>query len=299
VKHAARSRLWLPPRSAFTGFRFPPEVIVVAVRWYLRYGLSCRDVEQLLAERGIEVDPRDGVPVGAAVHPAAGDAARFTRHWPGDRWFVDETCVKVNGVWRYVYRAVDQDGQVIDVLLSARRDAATVRRFFTRATRTKDHGQLKRRLRPMRGLQTDRSAQVVITGHAFVQNPAPWPLRHRTRHSAGHTARRRVHRTRPNDLSGCGRPRVVTPADSPIEASSGKTRRRRLNRGGDRRANAALYRIALTRSRGDHRTRDYLDRRATQGLTRREAIRCLKRYIAREIYQLIQQLNPTPAPQTA
>jgi transposase len=76
---------------------------------------------------------------------------------------------------------------------------------------------------------------------------------------------------------------------SPIEASSGKTRRRRLNRGGDRRANAALYRIALTRSRSDQRTRDYLDRRTNQGLTRRETIRCLKRYIAREIYQLIQQ----------
>jgi transposase len=72
---------------------------------------------------------------------------------------------------------------------------------------------------------------------------------------------------------------------SPIEASSGKPRR--LNRGGDRRANAALYRIALTRSRGDHRTRDYLERRASQGLTRREAIRWLKRYVAREIYQLI------------
>jgi transposase len=83
---------------------------------------------------------------------------------------------------------------------------------------------------------------------------------------------------------------------SPIEASSGKTRRRRLNRGGDRRANAALYRIALTRSRGDHRTREYLERRATQGLTRREAVRCLKRYIAREIYQLLQQLGLTTAP---
>ena len=78
---------------------------------------------------------------------------------------------------------------------------------------------------------------------------------------------------------------------SPIEASSGKTRRRRLNRGGDRRANAALYRIALTRARSDHRTRDYLDRRTAQGRTRREAIRCLKRYIAREIYHLIQQLD--------
>lgn len=87
---------------------------------------------------------------------------------------------------------------------------------------------------------------------------------------------------------------------SPIEASSGKTRRRRLNRGGDRRANAALYRIALTRSRCDQRTRDYLDRRTAQGLTRREAIRCVKRYIAREIYHLIQQLDlVTQPPATA
>ena len=78
---------------------------------------------------------------------------------------------------------------------------------------------------------------------------------------------------------------------NPIEASSGKTRRRRLNRGGDRHANAALYRIALTRARGDQRTRDYLDRRTAQGRTRREAIRCLKRYIAREIYHLIGQLD--------
>ena len=80
---------------------------------------------------------------------------------------------------------------------------------------------------------------------------------------------------------------------SPIEASSGKTRRRRLNRGGDRRANSALYHVALTRARGDQRTRDYLDRRAAQGMTRREATRCIKRYIAREIYHLIAQLNPT------
>jgi transposase-like protein len=63
------------------------------------------------------------------------DAARFHRHSPGDRWFVDETHVKVNAVWRYVYRAVDQHGQVIDVLLSARRDAKAARQFFTRALR--------------------------------------------------------------------------------------------------------------------------------------------------------------------
>jgi IS6 family transposase len=56
----------------------------------------------------------------------------FCRHSPGDRWHVDQTYVKVNGVWRYVYRAVDQYGQVIDVLVSIRRDAAAVRRFFRR-----------------------------------------------------------------------------------------------------------------------------------------------------------------------
>jgi transposase-like protein len=142
--------------------------------------------------------------------PLLADAARFTRHAPGDRWFVDETYVKVNGRWRYVYRAIDQHGQVIDVLLSARHDAKAARRFFTRALRTlkvnptevvtdaasvypgvldelipsawhhveryannpieADHGRLKHRLRPMRGLRTDHSAQMVIAGHAFVQN---------------------------------------------------------------------------------------------------------------------------------
>ena len=123
---------------------------------------------------------------------------------------MDETYVKVNGVWRYVYRAIDQDGQVIDVLVSPRRDADSAHRFFQRAlTMLKvtpsevvtdaaaiypavldelvpsawhhveryannpieaDHIQLKHRLRPMRGLQTDRTAQVIIAGHAFMQN---------------------------------------------------------------------------------------------------------------------------------
>ena len=83
---------------------------------------------------------------------------------------------------------------------------------------------------------------------------------------------------------------------SPVEASSGKTQRLRLNRGGDRQANAALYRIALSRLRWDQRTRDYLARRISQGKTRREAIRCLKRYIARELYQIITKPNPDPTP---
>jgi transposase-like protein len=196
--------------SAFASFRFPAEVIVVAVRWHLRYNLSYRDDEELLAERGVQVDHVTVYRWVQRFTPLLADTARFTRHTPGDRWFVDETDVKVNDVGRYVYRTIEQNGQVIDVLVSARRDADAARRFFRRALKTlkttlsevvvdaaaiyptvldelipgawhhveqyannpieADHGQLKRRLRPMRGLQTDRTAQVVIAGHAFLQN---------------------------------------------------------------------------------------------------------------------------------
>jgi transposase-like protein len=198
------------PRSAFAGFRFPPEIIVIAVRWYLRYGLSYRDVEELLVERGVEVDHVTVYRWVLRFTPLLGEAARPCRHAVGDRWEVDETYVKVAGQWRYVYRAIDQFGQVIDVLVSARRDANAARRFFERALgatkvtpveittdqapvypvvlgellpaawhRTDqyannriecDHGHLKARLRPMRGLKQDRTARVIIAGHAFIQN---------------------------------------------------------------------------------------------------------------------------------
>ena len=98
--------------------------------------MSFRDVEELLAERGIEVDHVTVYRWVQRITPLLADAARFARHAPGDRWFADETYVKVNGVWRYVYRAVDQHGQVIDVLLSARRDAQAARRFLSRALQT-------------------------------------------------------------------------------------------------------------------------------------------------------------------
>jgi transposase-like protein len=198
------------PWSAFAGFRFPPEVIAIAVRWYLRYGLSYRDVEELLVERGVEVDHVTVYRWVLRFTPLLAEAARPCRHRVGDRWFVDETYVKVAGQWRYVYRAIDQFGQVIDVLVSPRRDGASARRFFERAIGTTkitpsevvtdlaptypmaleeqlpaawhrteryannrveaDHGRLKSRLRPMRGLKQDRSARVIIAGHAFVQN---------------------------------------------------------------------------------------------------------------------------------
>jgi transposase, IS6 family len=124
-------------RSSFAGFRFPPDVITLAVRWYLRYGLSYRDVEELLAERGITVDHVTVYRWVQRFTPLLIDAARPCRHTAGDRWFVDETYAKVAGRWVYLYRAIDQFGQVIDVSVSRKRDLAATRRFFTRAL---DHG---------------------------------------------------------------------------------------------------------------------------------------------------------------
>ncbi|MFF7183451.1 transposase [Streptomyces sp. NPDC008121] len=86
---------------------------------------------------------------------------------------------------------------------------------------------------------------------------------------------------------------------SPVEQSSGKTRRRRLNRGGHRQANAALYRIVQSRIRWDDRTQTYLERRTAQGMSRREIIRCLKRYVARELYRHIRPQTATTAPPAA
>jgi hypothetical protein len=91
-------------RSAFAGFRFPPGVIVLAVRWYLRFGLSHRDVEELLTGRGVEVDHGTIDRWVQRFTPLLADAARPCRRAVGQRWFVDETDVKVAGQRRYVYQ---------------------------------------------------------------------------------------------------------------------------------------------------------------------------------------------------
>jgi transposase-like protein len=136
MRTAHQSRPPIPPQSAFAGFRFPPDVIVLAVRWRLRFALSHRDVEELLTERGVEVDHVTVYRWVLRFTPPLAEAARPCRHAVGDRRQVDETHVKVAGQLRYVYRAVDQFGQVIDVFVSTRRDATATHRFFERAIGT-------------------------------------------------------------------------------------------------------------------------------------------------------------------
>ena len=131
-----RSRPTIPPQSALAGFRFPSEVIVLAVRWYLRFGLSYRDVEELLTERGVQVDHVTIYRWVLRFTPLLADAARSCQHTVADRWQVDETYVKVAGQWRYVYGAIDQFGQVIDVFVSPQRDVKAAHRFFERAIGT-------------------------------------------------------------------------------------------------------------------------------------------------------------------
>jgi IS6 family transposase len=117
----------------FRGFRFPAEVILWAVRWYLQFGLSYRDLERMLAERGVAVDPTTLYRWVQRFAPEL--EKRLRRHLRPCRgpWHVDETYIRVGGQWRYLYRAVDRAGQTIEFMLSARRDKAAARRFLRRA----------------------------------------------------------------------------------------------------------------------------------------------------------------------
>jgi transposase-like protein len=105
VKARRRSSPRVTAEFGFRRFRFPADVIVVAVGWYLRYDLSYRDAEEVLVERGVEVGHVTVYRWVQRFTPLLAGAARFCRHSPGDRWFADETYVKVNGAWRYAYRS--------------------------------------------------------------------------------------------------------------------------------------------------------------------------------------------------
>ena len=136
--------------SLYAGYRFPADIIGHAVWLYFRFSLSLRDVEDLLAERGITVSHE-------TIHQwclkfGSEYARRLKRRRGrlGDAWFVDEVFVRIQGKQKYLWRAVDQDGDVIDILVTARRDRAAAERFFKKL--------LKRQGREARALVTDKLA---------------------------------------------------------------------------------------------------------------------------------------------
>ncbi|MFF4291862.1 IS6 family transposase, partial [Streptomyces sp. NPDC001633] len=117
-----------PP--SYKGHRYPVEIIAHCVWLYHRFTLSLRDVEELMLERGIEVSHETIHQWTLRFGPAYANALRRRRPKPGDKWHLDEVFVKIQGRQRYLWRAVDQDGNVLDILLQNRRDEAAARRFF-------------------------------------------------------------------------------------------------------------------------------------------------------------------------
>jgi transposase, IS6 family len=196
--------------SAFSHHGFPDDVIALAVRWYVRYRLSYADVVEWFAERGLSVDRSTVYRWVQRFLPLFQHAARAHRRAVGTRWRVDETYVRLQGHWTYVYRAIDEDGQVVDAYFSERRNARAAQPFFERAIgetgvrpqrvttdkakcyppalrvvlptvehrgskylnngMERDHGHLKQRLYPMRGLKQAASADIIARGHGLIRN---------------------------------------------------------------------------------------------------------------------------------
>jgi transposase, IS6 family len=121
--------------TSFKWRHFEAEIILLCVRWYLRYALSYRDLEEMMRERGLQVDHT--TIYRWVQHYAPELDRRCRRHLKAttDSWRVDETYVKVKGVWMYLYRAVDSAGNTLEFLLSPTRDAAAAKRFFQKTLR--------------------------------------------------------------------------------------------------------------------------------------------------------------------
>jgi transposase-like protein len=125
--------------AEFKGRHFEADIIVLCVRWYLRYPLSLRQLEEIMAERKLSVDH---VTIWRWVQRYAPELNRRCRpelRKTNASWRCDETYIRVAGKWTYLYRAVDSTGATIDFLLSARRDTATAKRFFQKALRSPSH----------------------------------------------------------------------------------------------------------------------------------------------------------------
>ena len=120
----------------FKGNHFPKNVILYAVFFYVRYGVSYRDLEEIMAERGVEVDHASLNRWVIKYAPQIAEQAQARKRPAACSWRMDETYIRVRGKWTYLYRAVDRDGQTLEFMLSENRDTAAARRFFKRAIGT-------------------------------------------------------------------------------------------------------------------------------------------------------------------
>jgi transposase-like protein len=131
------------PLNSFKWKHSVGEIILQTVRWYLKYPLSYRNLKEMMAERGMKVDHTT---IMRWVHQYSPEIEkRIRRHLrpTNDSWRVDETYIKVKGKWKYLYRAVDSDGDTIDFMLSAKRDRKVAKRFFKKAL-SSNHNQIPR-----------------------------------------------------------------------------------------------------------------------------------------------------------
>jgi IS6 family transposase len=165
VKHATQPAIFKWRQTA-------PELILCAVRWYLRYSLSLRDVEELFAERGLEADHTTVWRWVQRYGPELEQRLRHQLKPTNKSWRVDETYIRVKGRWCYLYRAIDSTGATIDFLLSALRDAAAAERLFRQALRDPSHPQ-------PRVINTDKAP---LYGAAIAALKAEGALRRRCRH---------------------------------------------------------------------------------------------------------------------
>src|SRR6516165_4772779 len=119
----------------FKGAHFPPEVILMGIRWYVAYPLSTRHVEELMEERGVPVDHATIQRWVVKYSPQLEEAFHRRKRPVWVSWRMDETYIKVKGEWYYLYRAVDKHGQTIDFLLTEHRDTEAALQFLKKAIR--------------------------------------------------------------------------------------------------------------------------------------------------------------------
>jgi IS6 family transposase len=125
--------------ALFRGRHFDPEIIVTCVRWYLRFCLSLRNVEELMAERGLEVDHTTVWRWCQKYGPVVYRRLRGKVKYKTTTWHMDETYVRVGGRWMYLFRAVDSDGDTVDFYLSVKRDRLAAKTFLQKALSNPDN----------------------------------------------------------------------------------------------------------------------------------------------------------------